>query len=29
MIADQTKPDDAEYFKKLLKETIENIQDKG
>jgi arabinogalactan oligomer/maltooligosaccharide transport system substrate-binding protein len=29
MIADQTNPDDAEYFKKLLKQTIENIQDKG
>ena len=29
LIADQTNPDDAEYFKKLLKETIENIRDEG
>ncbi len=29
LIAEQTNPDDAEFFKKLLKETIENIRDEG
>ncbi len=29
LIADQTNPDDAEFFKKLLQQTIENVRDEG
>jgi arabinogalactan oligomer/maltooligosaccharide transport system substrate-binding protein len=29
LIADETKPDDAEFFKKLLNETIKNVRDEA
>ena len=29
LIADETNPNDAEYFKKLLTETIKNVRDEA
>ena len=29
LIADETNPDDADYFKKLLKDTVANVRDEG
>ena len=29
LIADETDPEDAEYFSKLLKDTVANVRDEG